>query len=149
MLAWAIAVGEMRRRADAADLHIVAFVAPVRRVMRRQVGNGGEFGLERRERRLLARLHLGHGCLQRGDLFLQRLGGCGVLARHRLADFPRGGVAALLRLLQLADGGAPLVVERDQRLRERGETAAREPGVECFRIVPDRLDVMHRSELSP
>ena len=68
----------------------------------------------------------GIAAFSRATSSLKRLGGGGVLARHRRADLLRGGVAALLRLLQFEDRGAPRIVERDQQFGARRQPAARQ-----------------------
>ncbi len=66
-----------------------------------------------------------------------------VLGRLGLADLFRRRVAPRLRLLQPRHDLAPLLVERDQRLRLRRKPALFQPGVESLGVVSDPLDVEH------
>ena len=138
------AVGEFRRRAEAADLDVVVLVLAIRRIGRGQVGDGGQLIVEHHARRLLRRLQLGHRELQLGDFVLEGFGDRRVLARHCGADLLRRGVSPLLRLLQFDDRGAAPIVEREQRLGARGEGTPRHSFIECFGIFTNRFDIVHR-----
>ena len=100
-----------------AMLDIAVLVGAVRHVVERQVGDLREFliefvakffllGLQRRQRDFKL-VHLGHQLLRRG-LVLFLLG---------LADFLRRGITPRLRLLELGDRRAALLVERQQLAR--------------------------------
>ena len=132
-----------RRNPMLAKFDIVVLVLAVRRIGERQVGNRGEFHIERRSCLPLGRLQFRHGRLEPGDLGAKIVGRDTILARHRHADLLRNGVAPLLRGLERQDRRPALFVQRDQRFRSWAEPAAPQALVKSFRVLSDRSDIVH------
>ena len=126
-----------------ANLDIVALVLAVRRIGERQIGNRGQFEIERGSSLPLRRLHLRHGRLEACDLGSKVVGRHRVLARQGHADLLRNRIAPLLRALERQDRRPALFIERDQRFRARSQAAAPHALIESFRILADRSDIVH------
>jgi hypothetical protein len=127
-------------------LDIVVLVLAVRHVLRRQVGNRGKHRIERGRMLLLLGLERRDRVLQLADLGHQRRCRRLILVLLRSTDFLRSGVAPRLRGFGLLDRGAPLLVDRQQRRRLRGEPAPREAAVEGDRVFANPFDVVHGIE---
>ena len=93
-------------RADLADLagfDIVMLVLAEGNILQRHVREVGECVVEVLVQPTLFGFAILDQRLDLADLRLQAVGQSGILGSHRLADFLRGGVAALLCLLQFQD----------------------------------------------
>ena len=141
------------RLADAAELDIVLFVGADRNVIQRDVGKHGQRVVQRAVELALARLAILDELLDGADLGLQFLGTRRVAGAHRIADLLRGGVAALLLLLQLGQMGAARLVTGDDLLDGPRRialvpTALLERGFERLRVVANPSDVEHGGGIS-
>ena len=130
-------------RAEVMMLDIAVLVGAVRHLIERQVRNLREFFLQFLFDLLHRRFKLGKLCLEFANLGHQRICARIVLVLLGVADFLGGRVAARLRLLRCQDGRAALLVERDQRLRQRLQPAPFQRCVEGVGVVANGLDVMH------
>ena len=142
------ALRERRQATVLAKLDIVVLVLAVRRIGERQVGDRGEFQIQRRAGLPLGRLQFRHRRLEPGDLGAIVVGRDTILARHRHADLLRDGVAPLLRGLERQDRRPALLVQRDQLFRPRAQPAAPQALVKSFRVLADRSDIVHDLTLS-
>jgi hypothetical protein len=86
-------VVDARRRSNAAQKHVAAFIGAERNILERQVGDGGEPHAQFRFDLLLPGLGGGDAILHASHLTLESLGLRHVLGGHGLADRLRGGVA--------------------------------------------------------
>ena len=132
-----------RRIAMATDLHIGAFVRPVRNIVRRKVGQSGENVLQGPAVHALGLEVLGHFHLQPLHLRHERLCGRFILAGLGGADELGGVVAAGLGRLQRRLGRSQGLVDAHNLFRQGIETAPGEAEVEHLRGFTDGLDVVH------
>ena len=119
--------------AEDVTLHIAVLVDAVGHLVERQVRNRGQFLRQLLVRRLRRQLELRHRGLELGDLGHQLAGARVVLGLLGLADFLRGRIAPRLRLLGGQDRRAALLVDREQRRRQRRQPAPLQSGVEGLR----------------
>ncbi len=136
---------EPARLAPAQDLDIIVLVLAVGNAVQRRIGDFRQRLVERGDSLPLGGLHRRPVFLDFRDFGLEGVGAASVLLLHRHADFLRGGVAALLRGLQLGNRRAARIVERQQRLGERLKPAPGAAFVEGFGVVANPFDVVHES----
>ncbi len=135
--------GEIALVADAADFDIVAFILAERHVFERNIGDGRQRVVQLPGQATFFVFGLSKKILQLGNFRLQLVSRCCILRGHGLADFLRGGVAALLRGLNLADIFATFLVQRHQFGRQRLSPTLGERFVEGFRVFAYPFDVEH------
>ena len=131
------------RFADGAHQLVVVLVGADGHLVERYVGQAGEKGLDLLVDAAFFLLALLDPGLEVGDLRLEPVGRRQILGAHGLADFLGGGVAAGLVLLQAGEVGTAFIVEREDGLGLRRETAALEALVEGVRVFADPFDVEH------
>ncbi len=135
--------GEIVRVANAAQLNIVAFILAERHIIKRNIGNGGQCVAQFLAEAALVFFRMGEKIFQFAHFGLQLFSRAHVLCGHGLADFLRGGIAALLRCLHLADMLAALFIQRNQFGRKRSSPTLCERLVEGFRVFANPFDVEH------
>ncbi len=142
------------RLADASDLDIVGLVGANGHVVVRQVGQRGQPVEQRLVEPALLCLAVLDETLDIGDLGLEFFGQRQVLLRHRLADFPGGGVAAFLLGLQFGQMGTPRLVrghhgvDLGARIRRRPATLFKRCG-QNVGVVANPSDVEHGENRFP
>ena len=135
------------RLAIATHFDIVVLVAAHRNFGKRRVGNFSQRGIQRFDSRLFLRFQFTHAGLELSDFRFQRIGTRSIFGGHRLTDFLRGAIAALLGGLQSGDGHFAGIIQTDEFVGERLEPTAGTALIEKGRILADPLDVVHKFAL--
>ncbi|GBE42766.1 hypothetical protein BMS3Bbin10_00831 [bacterium BMS3Bbin10] len=134
---------EGRLLSPVAHLNIVAFVLPLRHVIERRIGQGGERLTQRSIKAALIFLAtLDHG-LGPGHFVHQFLRRRLVAGGFRFADFLRRRIALRLRVLKFLNERAALLIEFEDRGRLGSEPALRQRGVKLFRVFANPFEIEH------